>query len=413
MTTAAAAAATTTTRATRRGALTVLVASLAASLVCYLAYGFHAGWTCLAILAPVGLVSVAVVQRLLASRERLGGVGRQLLVGGVIMVCQLLAASGLFVLLMTSSPQDGLFTAVLAVYAGVVGAWVAIAVGRSVLADIGSLRTGLDAIGAGEREISISTNGRDELAVLAREIEALGARLGEEEAARNRLEAARRQLLAAISHDVRTPITSLRLLSEALDDDLVDGPTRREYVSRIGVHVRALGALIDDLFELSRLEAGDLGWTMERVPLEDLVLETVDAMRAQADAGSVSVRAELPRDLAAARANPEQIQRVLFNLIQNAIRHTPADGSITVRASAAPDTVEVEVSDTGEGIPPADRERIFDAFVQGSGRAARTDGSAGLGLAISRAIVEAHGGRIWIADARVGTSVRFSIPCAR
>ena len=131
-----------------------------------------------------------------------------------------------------------------------------------------------------------------------------------------------------------------------------NGPARLEYVSRIGVHVRAMSAMIDNLFELSRLEAGDISWTMERVPLEDLVLETVDAMRAQAEAGSVSVCAELTKDLEAARANPEQIQRVLFNLIQNAIRHTPADGSVTVRASLAEDAVQVEVLDTGHGIPP-------------------------------------------------------------
>ncbi len=395
-----------------RGLASVLGAALVASLVCFLAYGSHAGWTCLAILAPVSLASVLVVERYLASRAKLGGIRRQLSIGGAIVVAQLFVATGLFVALMTSSPQDGLFTVVLAAYAGVVGVWGARAISRRVLGDIDALRQGLDAIGEGARTIEIATQGGDELALLARDIEAVALRLSAEESSRVRLEGARRELLAAISHDVRTPITSLRLLSEALDDDLVDGPTRREYVSRIGVHVRALGALIDDLFELSRLEAGDISWTMERVPLKDLVLETVDAMRAQAEAGSVSMHAELTADLEAANANPEQIQRVLFNLIQNAIRHTPADGSVTVRALAAPDTIEVEVLDTGEGIPAAERERIFEAFVQGSGRAARTDGSAGLGLAISRAIVEAHGGRIWVADATLGTSVRFSLPCA-
>ncbi len=151
---------------------------------------------------------------------------------------------------------------------------------------------------------------------------------------------------------------------------------------------------------------------MERVPLEDLVLETVDAMRAQAEAGSVRVRAELTKDLEAARANPEQIQRVLFNLIQNAIRHTPADGSVTVRASCVEDAVQVEVRDTGRGIPEAERDQVFQAFVQGSDRSSRSDGSAGLGLAISRAIVEAHGGRIWIEAVQAGTSVRFSLPAA-
>src|SRR2546423_12999763 len=114
-------------------------------------------------------------------------------------------------------------------------------------------------------------------------------------------------------------------------------------------------------------------------------------MRPQADAGAVHVRAEIPADLAAARANPGRLQRVLFNRIQNAIRHTPADGSVVVRAEHVAGAVEIEVADTGGGIAPEDRPRVFDAFVQGSERAARTDGSAGLGLAIARLIVEAHG----------------------
>ena len=394
------------------GVLVALGTALAGTLVCFAAYGSHAGWTCLAILAPVGLLTVLVVERFLAVRARLGGMRRQLAVGGAIVVGQLLLAAGLFVALMTDAAPDALFTAVLALYAGIVGAWSARTITRGVVGDIEELRHGLRAVADGQREPRIAISGRDELALVAGDIEALAAKLRKEELARATLEDARRQLLAAISHDVRTPLTSLRLLSAALADDLVDGSERLEYLSRIGVHVRAMSVLIDDLFELSRLEAGDIGWTMERVPLEDLLLETVDAMRAQAEAGSVSVHAELTNDLEAARANPEQIQRVLFNLIQNAIRHTPADGSVTVRATGAADAVEVEVVDTGQGIPPAERERVFDAFVQGSDRVSRSDGSAGLGLAISRAIVEAHGGRIWIEDASIGTTIRFSLPAA-
>ena len=399
-------------RSSAAGILVALGTALAGTLVCFLAYGSHAGWTCLVILAPVGLLTVLVVERFLAVRSRLGGMRRQLAVGGAIVVGQLLLAAGLFVALMTHSAPDALFTAVLALYAGIVGAWSARAITRGVLGDIEELRRGLQAVATGQREVQIATAGGDELALVAHDIERLAGSLQREELSRATLEDARRQLLAAISHDVRTPLTSLRLLSAALADDLVDGPTRMEYVSRIGVHARAMSAMIDDLFELSRLEAGDISWTMERVPLDDLLLETVDAMRAQAEAGSVSVRAELTKNLEAARANPEQIQRVLFNLIQNAIRHTPADGSVTVRASCVEDAVQVEVLDTGHGIPKGERERVFDAFVQGSDRASRSDGSAGLGLAISRAIVEAHGGRIWIEDATAGTSIRFSLPAA-
>jgi signal transduction histidine kinase len=136
-------------------------------------------------------------------------------------------------------------------------------------------------------------------------------------------------------------------------------------------------------------------------------------MRPHADAGGLAVLIDSGASPAYARANPEQIQRVLFNLIQNAIRHTPPDGSITVRAEPGDDEVEIEVADTGEGIDAGDRARVFEAFTQGRDRSARTNGSAGLGLSIARAIVEAHGGRIWLADDEAeaaGTRVRFSLP---
>ncbi|GAC1435380.1 MAG: HAMP domain-containing sensor histidine kinase [Solirubrobacteraceae bacterium] len=392
------------------GPLLALLAALLGSLVCLLVYGREAGATCLSILAPVGLLTVVIVDGFLARRARFGGMRRQLSIGAVIVVGQLLLAAGLFAVLMSHSAQDALFTAVLALYAGLLGAWAARAIARRVIADIDELRRGLAAIEGGARaDLAMSLRGGDELALLAQDIERLAALLGGEEAARARVEKSRSDLLAAVSHDLRTPLTSLRLLSDALEDDLVDGALRREYVSRMGTHVRSLSALIDDLFELSRLEAGDLRWSMGRVGLDDLLLETVAAMRGQAEAGAVSVRAECSGELQVARADPERLQRVLFNLIQNAIRHTPADGSITVRAAPAGDeSVQVEVSDTGPGIPRRERERVFDAFVQGD--ESRRSGGAGLGLAISRAIVEAHGGRIWVADVGGGASVRFSLP---
>jgi signal transduction histidine kinase len=215
--------------------------------------------------------------------------------------------------------------------------------------------------------------------------------------------------LAAVSHDLRTPITSLRLLTDAIGDGVVPAAERGEYLARMRVHLDALSALIDDLFELSRLEAGEITWSMQKVDLGMLVSETVDAMSPQAKAGGVAVRCRIPADLEPARADPERLQRVLFNLIQNAIRHTPADGSVTVVAESVSDGVEIEVADTGEGIAPADQDSVFEAFFQGGRRAARSEGGAGLGLAISRAIVEAHGGRIWLADAERGTCVRFRL----
>jgi signal transduction histidine kinase len=236
---------------------------------------------------------------------------------------------------------------------------------------------------------------------------ALVVRLAMEERSGYEIEEARRQLVAAASHDLRTPLASLRLLVESIDDGVATGETRDRYLKEIRTHVAVLSDLIDDLFELSRIEAGDISWTMRQVELHDLIGDTVAAMRAPADERGVSLAAELPPGELVASANAEKVQRVLFNLIQNAIRHTPADGSVTVRARAAGSGVEVEVADNGEGIPADDGERVFEAFYRGD--VARGEDGAGLGLAISRAIVEAHGGRIWLDRGGPGTRVHFTL----
>jgi signal transduction histidine kinase len=228
-----------------------------------------------------------------------------------------------------------------------------------------------------------------------------------EERMRRQVEEARRGLVAAASHDLRTPLASLRLLVEAIDDG-VAGEDRDRYLREIRTHVAVLSDLIDDLFELSRIEAGDISWTMRRVELGELIGDTVAAFRTSAEERGVHLAAELPSGKVVAEADAEKVQRVLFNLIQNAIRHTPADGSVTVRASGGPAGVEVEVADSGEGIPAGEGERVFDAFYRGD--SSRNEDGAGLGLAISRAIVEAHGGRIWLEDASPGTRVRFTLP---
>jgi signal transduction histidine kinase len=238
------------------------------------------------------------------------------------------------------------------------------------------------------------------------------ASLAERERSRQAAEAARRQMIAAVSHDLRTPLASLRLLVEAVDDEIVDEETRRRYLATMRTNVNSLSTLIDDLFELSRIEAGDIEWSIRQVELGMLVDETVAAMQPEAGAKGVEIRTQLGEGELRANADPEKVQRVLFNLIRNAIRHTPADGSVTVRASSGRGGVEIEVADTGDGIPAAERERVFEAFFRGGADAPRSSDGAGLGLAVSRAIVERHGGRIWLEPAARGTSVRFSLPRA-
>jgi signal transduction histidine kinase len=382
----------------------VSLAALASTALADAVYGGHAAVVTLTVLAPLGLLTVVAARGVAVSRARIGSLRRQLALVGLLAAGQLLIAVALFARLMFVSKHDAFFTVLVVAYAALLALWAGRLSGRRALDDLQEIRMTLERVGGGERSVRSEVAGSDELGQLAHDVNSMADRLSLEEDAR-------RQLIAAVSHDLRTPITSIRLLAEAVDDQIVDPSTRTEYLRRMTTHVRQLGALIDDLFELSRLETGDLAWTMERVRLSELLNETVDAMGPQARAGGVALRAEVGAE-ATAHANPEQIQRVLFNLVQNAIRHTPTDGAVVVRAQSVERAVEIEVADNGEGIPLSDRDRIFEPFVQGATRSARTDGSAGLGLAIARAIVEAHGGQIWLADGADGTRVRFSLPAA-
>jgi signal transduction histidine kinase len=363
-------------------------------------YGGHAAWLTIAMLAPIGAAAVVVAHAVVARRQRLGGLRRQAGAVGLLITLQTAAAVALFVGVMFVSPHDAFFLVVLCSYAALVGVLCAVALGRGALADLDAVRATLHAVAEGRRDVRTGVAGGGEIADLAAEVDAMVSRLDGEEQAR-------RTLVAAVSHDLRTPITALRLLADAVEDGVVDERTSREYAARMSLHVQALGGLIDDLFELTRLEAGELRWSMQQVALDQLVGDAVEAMRPAAEASSVAVQTILEADNPLATGDAARLQRVLFNLIQNAIRHTPADGTVTVRTSRNADGVEIEIADTGTGIPAEERERVFQPFHRLD--TARTDGGAGLGLAISRAIVEAHGGSIWIADAASGTSVRFRL----
>jgi signal transduction histidine kinase len=345
----------------RRSVLLGLAAALAAAVVCAVPYGVRDGLLTLALLVGLGAPALALAHVARARRRRLGSPRRQLAIGIAIAAVQIVVAVVVGGAVMFVSAHDALVIFVITVFAVVIAVRAVQLMGGGVVDDA---------------------------------------------------ERMRRDLVAAVSHDLRTPITSLRLLTEAIADDVVDSATKREYLAQMSTHLNAMSALIDDLFELSRLEAGDIAWSLEQVRLEELVGETVDAMRVQADARNVRVSAELPPGLRPAHGDPEKLQRVLFNLIQNAIRHTPADGSVVVRARPAGDAVEIEVADSGDGIAAGERERVFEPFFRGGAQAARPGNGAGLGLAISRAIVEAHGGRIWLEDAPRGTRVHFSVPAA-
>jgi signal transduction histidine kinase len=388
--------------------LTVLAvaAALAAGIMAP-AHGAEPAAVTAALVAGLGAASLAIAH---AGRRRLGSLRRQFAFAAAVAVGVVLLAVLAAAVMMFVSDHDALLVTAIVAGAAVVALRAASLVAGGVAGDVAALRDALAAVAEGERDISPGIGGADEVGELARAARAMARRLAEVEHSREAADSARRRLVAAVSHDLRTPVTALRLLAEAIDDDLVDDATRRRFLATMQAHLRSLSSMIDDLFELSRIEAGDIEWSMTRVELTGLVHETVAAMAPEARAKGVMVSGEIASPSLAARGDPEKIQRVLFNLIRNAVRHTPADGSVVVRAEPAGAAVELEVADTGHGIAAEDRERIFDAFFRGGPGAARDTDGAGLGLAISRAIVETHGGRIWVAGADRGTSIRFSLP---
>ena len=267
--------------------LTVGVGALAAGLLLGAVYGWDDGALTAGLLVVLGGTGLVAAHVAAARRERLGMLRRQFSLAVAIAIGEIVIAIVVFALLMFVDHHDAVVIIVLAVFVGAVSVRVTQLIAGGVMRDIETVRDGLEGVGLGEREARMHTQAHDELAELATAANAMVDRLDAEEGAR-------RDLVAAVSHDLRTPITSLRLLSDALSDDIVDEGTRREYLDRMRTHIDALSALIDDLFELSRLESGDIQWSMEQVSVDELVGETVDALRAQAEANGLRLEAELP-----------------------------------------------------------------------------------------------------------------------
>jgi signal transduction histidine kinase len=220
------------------------------------------------------------------------------------------------------------------------------------------------------------------------------------------LEASRRELISAVSHDLRTPLATTRAMVEALADGVVtDRDDVQRYLRLILQETQHLSRLIDDLFELSQIDSGALRLHCMPIDVAELVAETVAAY--QAPAAEHAVRLEEAVVSARVEADPERLQRVLRNLLDNALHHTPPGGTIEVRAGSHDHTVEVSVSvsDSGPGVAADELERIFDRFYRSERSRRRDEGvssGAGLGLAIARGLIQAHRGRIWAERSTLG-----------
>jgi signal transduction histidine kinase len=241
-----------------------------------------------------------------------------------------------------------------------------------------------------------------------RELAELGRSFNQMAAAVEELFDARRQLVAWASHDLRTPLASINAMLEALEDGLVPLDM---YLPALRDRVHTLRRLVDDLFELARIDAGALTIDLQDARLDTVIAGCLRGLDAQARVQRVTLEARLSEPLPAVRCAPDKVERVLQNLLANALRHTPSDGAIAVCVRAEEHTIEVSVEDSGSGIKPGSERRMFDRFWRAD--ASRGSDGAGLGLAIAQGLVEAQGGRIW-AENRPGGGARvaFVLPVA-
>lgn len=260
-----------------------------------------------------------------------------------------------------------------------------------------------------------------ELSALSAQLAKAAHRLDESRQRERTLEASRRELVAWVSHDLRTPLAGVRAMAEALEDNLAEDPGR--YYRQLRETVDKMTRMVDDLFELSRLQAGALQLAVETLPLDDVISEVLATSAPIASARGVCLGGHAEPGVAV-RADPRELSRLIGNLVTNAIRHTPSEGTVEVTGRAGPDGIELAVSDACGGIPREDLDRVFDVAWRGS--AARTPevalgsvdtsrraagspmaAGSGLGLAIVRGIAEAHHGSVCVDN--VGDGCRFLV----
>ncbi|MDT0377384.1 HAMP domain-containing sensor histidine kinase [Streptomyces sp. DSM 42041] len=248
-----------------------------------------------------------------------------------------------------------------------------------------------------------------ELASLARRLTDTSARLTASREREAALEASRRELVAWISHDLRSPLAGLRAMAEALEDGMTDEPAR--YHRRMRTEVERLTEMVNDLFELSRIQAGSLAPSLARISAYDLVGDAIAGAHPLAAGRGVRLTGDGVQPLPL-RADGNQMSRVLANLLVNAIHRTPADGTVAVSAREVGDTAVLAVTDGCGGIPADELHRVFDTGWRGE-HARTPPAGAGLGLAIVRGIVEAHAGRVSVRNIPGGCRFEVTLPLAR
>ncbi len=322
-----------------------------------------------------------------------------------VLVGALLTGNAMFL-----SAHDLSVLVVVTVVAGAVGLVTAVLLGRAVIA--GSRSLGVAAANLGQGYVHPSQALSAELATLDGQMGEVSRQLQESRGRERSLESSRRELVAWVSHDLRTPLAGIRAMAEALEDRVArDQRTVERYHHGIRVEADRLAGMVDDLFELSKINASALRLSLQEVSLADLVSDAVSSARPVAAAKGVRLTGHADGSPVVLAGVPE-LGRVLRNLLSNAIRHTPADGLISVQAHGDAQSAWVEVLDACGGIPEGDLPRLFEVAFRGTAARTPGDGRGGLGLAIARGLVDAHHGDITITNDGPGCRARVRLPIA-
>jgi signal transduction histidine kinase len=283
---------------------------------------------------------------------------------------------------------------------------------NSITERLRELERGARRLSEGDFGTRVNLVGKDEVAQLGRAFNRMAERLEQAEAESARLEAARRDFIAAASHDLRTPLTSLRAMLDAIADGVVEEPD--EYIQRSLRVIAQLTSLTDDLVELARLDSGSTPLQRSPGSIGQVVTAAIEGAALRAKVKGVRLTGSVSPNVAPLPIAEEAVNRVLQNLLDNAIRHTGTGGEIQVELHDRNGMVEVSVQDNGEGILPEHLPHIFERFYRGEksrSREGMETAGVGLGLAIAKELVEAHGGRIWAESAPAsGTRITFALP---
>lgn len=290
--------------------------------------------------------------------------------------------------------------AIAAVIALVLARWLA----RGLTQPLRDMAVAARRMETGDYSTRVYTSSRDEVGQLAAAFNRMSQEL-------DNLEASRRDLVANVSHELKTPITAIRAHLENLLDG-IEEPNPATIEVMLAQSDR-LGRLVEQLLDLSKLESGEITLRREPVELEPLVSQVMSEIGVASSDRHVDVRSEIPQDLPAIEADPERVHQVLFNLVDNAVRFTPEGGHVRIEAHGHNGSVEVRVADTGVGIPAEALPRLFERFYRVDTARTREDGGTGIGLAIARSVVEAHGGTIHAeSEPGRGSVFTFDLPIA-